>query len=115
VEISLTRFEALSQVVFVEEHIQRVFQDERLSITNSAQVGLPTGICLLQGQRGFADALASLVVPRAQSTDAPAPDLLRLCFDGGVQLRVPNRSSVSGTEAFVFIGRGERVVVEHNA
>jgi hypothetical protein len=79
--------ETLSQVVFVHDYFQLVFQDETFNIYNFAEV-VREGAILRQGQVGFCDAAVGLIGEKVVSfTTAPTGELV-LRFASGVSLRV---------------------------
>ena len=108
----LTPESPLSEVVFVHDYLQLVFQDERLSVFNPCSLTAP-GLKLRTGEPGFCDALVSLIGQTA-SACAQSSELLSLSFSGGVVLAVlPDQSG--SVEAFAFHSEGNRVIVERNA
>ena len=78
--------EQLSQMVFVHDYIQLVFQDERFSIYNRASITL-NDTALKQRETGFADALVSLIGQRVVSVREATEPMLTLVFERGVQVR----------------------------
>lgn len=102
--------EPLSQVVFVHDYIQLVFQDACFSIYNIAELQLAE-TTLLQGQPGFCDALVGLIgLPLISVSSGP---MLSLSFQGGVMFVVTEGSS--GPEAWQYNSPGFSSVVEQNA
>jgi hypothetical protein len=107
--------EALSQVVFVNDYIQLVFQDERFSIYNYAQV-VRGGDVLRQGQPGFCDTLVSLIGQRITSFAVTGSSKLSLKFESGAEFHVlSSDDAVRGPEAYEFHGTDDLLVVEQNA
>jgi hypothetical protein len=109
---NLTPQSPLSQVVFVHDYLQLVFQGERLSIYNPCSLTGP-GLNLQTGDPGFCDALVSLIGQTA-SACADSSELLSLSFSGGVVLAVlPDQLGL--VEAFTFHSEDSRAIVERNA
>ena len=105
----------LSQVVFVRDYLQLVFEDEVLSVYNLASLVLH-GSEIHQESTGFCDGLVSLIGQRAVQIELAEQCALSLAFAGGAVLHVLGcESAVRGPEAFQFAGRDDLVVVEQNA
>ena len=102
--------EPLSQVVFVHDYIQLVFQDSGFSIYNIAELRLGE-TSVFQGQLGFCDGLVGLIGLSLISVSARP--MLSLTFQGGVMLVVTEASS--GPEAWQYNSPGCPIVVEQNA
>lgn len=102
--------EPLSQVVFIHDYLQLVFQDACFSIYNPAE--LRQGDSLLsQGEPGFCDVLVSLIgQPLTLASSSPS---LSLTFQGGTILVVAQFGQ--GLEAWQYAALGEPIVVEQNA
>jgi hypothetical protein len=108
---SLTPQAPLSQVVFVHDYLQLVFDDERFSIFNPCLLSV-AGRDVRAGTMGFCDSLVALIGQTA--TRSSTSELLLLCFSGGATLTVL-RSNSGSVEAFTFHGEHNLVVVERNA
>jgi hypothetical protein len=102
--------EPLSQVVFIHDYLQLVFQDACFSIYNPAE--LRQGDSLLsQGEPGFGDVLVSLIgQPLTSASSSPS---LSLTFQGGTILVIAQFGQ--GPEAWQYSALGEPIVVEQNA
>jgi hypothetical protein len=100
----------LSQVVFIHDYLQLVFQDACFSIYNSSELSLG-GVSVLFGQPGFCDGLVSLIGQALKSVSG-SPSLT-LSFQSGAILVVAQ--SGSGPEAWQFNSVGGPIVVEQNA
>jgi hypothetical protein len=101
----------LTQVCFVHEYIQLVFQDVSFSLSNKVRIE-NDGDVFLQGEPGFCDALVSLIGLRPIDV-ARAP----LTFDFGMGVRIivqNNDASVSGPEAWTAHFSSGEIFVEHN-
>lgn len=100
----------LSQVVFVHDYVQFVFQDRAFTLFNNVtyQIG---AVALAQGEPGFCDALVGLIGNAA--TVEAACGSLTLDFGAGHRLAVS--SSGAGPEAWMFTVVGVPTVVEQNA
>ena len=107
--------EPLSQVVFIHDYLQLVFQDERFSIYNLAEVEL-RGVKVTQGQPGFCDVVVSLIGQRVTAASHSDVYALRLSFEEGAQFVVrSDEAAITGPEAFKFNGKNQLLIVEQNA
>lgn len=105
--------DALSQVVFVHDYVQLVFQDCGFSLYNVVTYCQGATI-IRQGRPGFSDALVSLINQTASVEAQPGALLLR--FAGGGLLSVPTSGpDARGPEAWQFSRLGGPTVVEQNA
>jgi hypothetical protein len=103
--------EALTQVVFVHDYVQLVFEDERLSVYNMATVSVRGGI-LRTGAPRFAEALVALIGQRAEVIASP----FSLRFSNGATFTISFApEDVRGPEAFTFVGKGGLMVADQNA
>jgi len=106
--------EPLTQVVFIHDYLQLVFQSQCLSVYNLAQLE-QNGTTLTQGASGFCDSLVGLIgcaVVRAHRNDRYK---LILEFQNGDKFLIPSAGEyVRGLEAFQFNGSDEFLVVEQN-
>lgn len=100
----------LSEVAFVHDYFQLVFQDACFSIYNAAELS-EHGKVFSQGNPGFCDALVGLIGQSLSS--ALVKPTLSLTFQGGAVLVVTSHSS--GPEAWQYNSSGNPVVVEQNA
>ena len=103
----------LSQVVFVHDYVQLVFQDENFSLYNSVRVRLGA-IEFEQRSTGFADALVSLIGLAVVEVGSSEDCALMLNFERGAQVQVLKARGEEGPEAFQFNGRHGPIVVERN-
>jgi hypothetical protein len=112
-DISLQPEDSLSQVVFVHDYLQLVFQDYAFSIYNQATYTLGA-IAIRPGEAGFCDALVSL---NGQTTQVDfAGNTLSLRFNSGAVVSVESSGAASrGPEAWQFGWFGGPLVVEQNA
>lgn len=107
--------EPLSQVVFIHDYLQLVFQDEGFNIYNLAELEL-RGVKVTQGQPGFCDAVVSLIGQRVTAASHSDAYALRLSFEEGAQFVVrSDEAAITGPEAFEFNGKNQPPVVEQNA
>lgn len=112
---NLSPAEPLSQVVFVHDYLQLVFQDETFSIYNLTELVFRS-IEILQGTPGFCDGLVNLIGQRAVSVAQTERWALSLSFEGGAKLHVLSSGvAARGPEAFQFAGKDNLLVVEQNA
>ena len=106
--------EPLSQVVFIHDYLQLVFQDEGFSIYNLAEVE-QRGVTIRLGEPGFCDAVVALIGQRVADVSRSDAHVLKLSFEGGAQFAVRNdEEAVAGPEAFEFNGKNQPPVVEQN-
>lgn len=111
--VDLQPKQPLSQVVFVQDYLQLVFQDCCFTVYNLATYSSVSGE-LRQGEPGFCDALVSLIDKTAR-VDALAGNLL-LHFSDGALVSVPvSGADARGAEAWQFSQVGYATVVEKNA
>ena len=105
--------EPLSQVVFIHDYVQLIFQNEGFSIFNRSQL-MSTSGALHHGERGFADALVRLIGRRVVACSTG--EGLTLTFEGGeVFSLLTGEEDVRGPEAFTYARDGVTLVVEQNA
>ena len=103
----------LSQVVFVHDYLQLIFQDCVFSLYNLATY-TASDITLTQGDAGFCDALVSLIEQTVRVEVLPGK--LSLYFDNGAVVSIPSTDeAIRGTEAWQFSRLGGSVVVDQNA
>ena len=103
----------LSQVVFVHDYLQLVFQDCAFTLYNCATYTKGT-TALRQGQIGFCDALVSLIDQDAR-TEVRSESLV-LHFTSGAVVSVPTSGpNARGPEAWQFNRLGAPPVVEQNS
>lgn len=102
----------LSQVVFVHNYLQLVFQNSGFSIYNAATL-LSNGVAVERGQSGFCDKLVGLIGQPLLGVVAPDDSSLILTFQDGSVLSVA--SVGSGPEAWQFNSISGPVVVAQNA
>jgi len=104
----------LSQVVFVHDYFQLVFQGETLSVYNQASVHRGSAV-FAHGEPGFFDALLQLIGQQATATPAQPGIMLALRFTSGTELRVQDGgASPAQLEGFSFSGHAGAFVVGHN-
>jgi hypothetical protein len=110
----LTPAERLSQVVFIHDYIQLVFQDDVFSIYNAAEVSVEEAK-FSQGRPGFTDALIGLIESRATSVISGTEYSLQIFFEKGAVVTVLRGSAKdNGPEAWQFGSLGGPVIVEIN-
>ena len=103
----------LSQVVFIHDYLQLVFQDCAYTLYNTANYSLGA-VAYRQGEPGFCDALVSLIDQTAQA-DARSNGLY-LQFAKGAIVSVPlSGPDANGPEAWQFGQLGGPYAVEQNA
>ena len=83
------------------DYVQLVFEEERFSLYNSVMVcSGDTG--LQRSERGFADALVSMLGKRVISATATEAEPLSIVFTDGTEIRVFKDSEGANPEAFAF-------------
>lgn len=100
----------LSQVVFIHDYFQLVFQNVCFSIYNESEIRIGAS-SLVQQQPGFCDTLVGLIGKVLM--DVSASPSLALTFEDGVVL-VVGRSG-RAAEAWQYRSAGGEMVVEQNA
>lgn len=103
--------EPLTQVIFVHDYIQLIFQDEWFSLHNAVEIEA-AGLRFTQGTDGFADALVRLIGFRVVSASECEFGPLKLCFEGGPNVTVTWKGA--GPEAFDFGQGGVITMVGQN-
>lgn len=109
--------EPLSQVIFIHDYLQLVFQDEVFSIYNVSKL-VNDGTELTQGTPGFCDAMVNLIEQHVVGVSSTTEYPLSLMFNNGSQFVVLGGDLGSrGPEAFQYINRNNLnlIVVEQNA
>lgn len=101
--------EPLSQVVFVHDYIQLVFQDACFSIYNTVELRQGETVTL-QGCPGFCDGLVNLIGQSLISASVEPP--LSLEFQSGLVLVVQQPGD--GPEAWQYSSSTGSIVVEQN-
>ncbi len=107
----LRPIEPISQVVFIHDYFQLVFQDETFSIYNHVELKIGDRH-VHGGQAGFCDELVSLIGQRATEVTRPEGFALSVHFESGVQLLVSDYGL--GPEAFQFNNVAGHLFVEQN-
>ena len=106
--------EPLSQVVFVHDYFQLVFQDDTFNIHNLAEV-VWEGDILRQGQVGFCDAVVGLIGRRVISFTTASRGELILSFESEANLRVfggPEGQDGFPHDAWEYHGPNDLLVCE---
>jgi hypothetical protein len=114
-ELQLNPTEPLTQVVFVHDYVQLVFDTDILSIYNPMTFHVSQGERLAQGQIGFADALVGLIGAKALSVHTSQDQCLALQFESKGKLAVRRATDDSARpEAFQFSSGAGDIVVQQN-
>lgn len=102
----------LSQVVFVHDYLQLVFEDDCFSVFNRCAL-LISANELVRDAPGFADALVNLIGERVVSCETePA---LKLRFESGAQFEVRmGDADVAGPEAYAYTRAGGVAAIAQN-
>ena len=112
--VDLKPVDALSQVVFIHDYLQLVFQFQRFSIFNVSEI-VRGGQVLRSGAPGFSDALISLIDHRVVAAGTTGRFKLSLTFDDGTEFHVLSGCDAErGPEAFEFWLEGGSSVVRQN-
>lgn len=101
--------EPVSQVVFIDDYFQVVFQDERFSFYCPVEVRSDDRR-LTQGQPGFCDAAVELIGERATSVVVGKDGDLTIAFSSGAGLLARPSPLDVGPEAWQFNGLGGHIV-----
>jgi hypothetical protein len=104
--------EPLSQVVFIHDYFQLVFQDSSFSIFNTTVIRF-NGAFIQQGHQGFCDHLIGLIGQSVLGVAASDDSLLSLTFQDGTELSVTPIGQ--GPEAWQFNTTGSPSVIAQNA
>lgn len=102
----------VSQVVFVEDYFQLLFQEERFSFFEVVEVATDQRI-LSRGQPGFCDALVELIGERASSVAMDDAGGLTVVFGSGSALRARSGAG-AGPEAWKFDGSDGQIIISPN-
>ena len=103
----------LTQVVFIHDYLQLVFEGECFTIYNRASLQTPAGETK-QGDPGFADGLVALL--GSQVVSCETEPVLRLRFESGAEVVVSMaEADANGPEAFQYSRNGGVYLVEQNA
>ncbi|MCP2088226.1 UNVERIFIED_ORG: hypothetical protein J2Y81_004313 [Paraburkholderia sediminicola] len=100
----LIPLEPLSQVAFILDYFQLVFQEERFTVYNRAAVADGENL-IWQGTTGFCDKLVELIGQSVTTVTRTDAFVLCLCFSGGATFHVEADHEPLWPEAFDFIGR----------
>jgi hypothetical protein len=103
----------LSQVVFVHDYVQLVFQDSGFTLYNPL-IYQDKGVTLTQGDAGFCDALVKLIGSSATVETAPLQLVFRFSNGASFHMAIAE-AAVHGPEAWTFSRLGRPLVVEQNA
>jgi hypothetical protein len=102
----LIPLEPLSQVAFVHDYFQLVFQEERLTVYNRAVVADGENF-IRQGTPGFCDKLVGLIGQNVVAVGQTDQYVLSLRFSGGPTFHIEANKQPLWPEAFDFIGRNQ--------
>jgi hypothetical protein len=107
--------EPLTQVVFIHDYMQIVFEDESFNIYNLAEIE-NRGVKIEQGEPIFCNALVSLIGQRVIAVSRTNSHALKLSFSDGANFLVRcDNAAIKSPEAFEFNGNNQPTVVEQNA
>lgn len=100
----LVPVEPLSQVVFIHDYFQLVFQEERFTVYNRAAVAEGANL-IRQGSTGFCDKLVGLIGQRVVAVTRTDAHVLCLRFSDGAAFQIEVDEDRLWPEAFDFTGR----------
>ena len=100
----LIPLEPLSQVVFIHDYFQLVFEEERLTVYNRA-AGANGESLIWHGTTGFCDKLVGLIGQGVVAVTRTDAYVLCLHFSNGAAFYIEADHEPSWPEAFDFIGR----------
>ena len=107
--------EPLSQVVFIHDYLELIFQEESFSVYNVVKL-VHNEKEFIQGSPGFSDLLVSLIGQRVVAASREPEYPLSLAFERGARLIVLSGAlGARGPEAFQYAGHNNLIVVEQNA
>ena len=109
---NLVPADPLTQVVFVHEYLQLVFQDTGFSLYNPVELRL-NGHVIRQNESGFADGLVGLIGQSVLSAATVETSGLALSFTSGTIVSVD--SDGPGPEAWQFNSLGCAPVIAQNS
>jgi hypothetical protein len=110
----LQPLEPMSQVIFVHDYLQLVFQDDIFTLYNPAEIRCAE-TQISHGSPGFCDALVALLGRRVTSVSVDHAEPLILSFENGTRVIVPvSGPSARGPEAWKFGKTNGAVVVQEN-
>ena len=112
--VNLVPAEPLSQVVFVHDYVQLVFQAESFSLFNRLRV-TSSARTATQGETEFPGLLVALIGQQVTRVAEGSVAMLELHFQDGTSVQVlRGEEFAAGPEAFMFAGDGDVLVVEQN-
>ena len=104
----------MSQVVFVHDYLQLVFQSATLTVYNTVSLECNDGTFTF-GKTGFADAMVGLIGQRILEGNASEQHALEFSFESGATLRIARRDVLNpGPEAFMVHTDDGEIVAEKN-
>jgi hypothetical protein len=104
--MDMTPKDELSQVVFIHDYLQLVFQDVYFTLL-TPPILTSDGERFRPGERGFCDELVSLISSKATAVERGANDDLSISFANGAKVSVlTSDPRATGPEAWHFGGAG---------
>ena len=98
--------EPLSQVAFMHDYFQLVFQEERFTVYNKVAIADGENV-IRQGSVGFCDKLVEFIGQSVVAVTQTDAYVLCLRFSGGATFQVEADQGPLWPEAFDFIGRSQ--------
>lgn len=102
----LVPVEPLSQVAFIHDYFQLVFQEERFTVYNRVAIADRENV-IRQGTVGFCDKLVEFIGQSVVTITQTDAYVLCLRFSGGATVMIEADHDPSWPEAFDFIGRSQ--------
>ena len=107
--------EPLSQVIFIHDYIQLIFQEYILSIYNPIEIYVENKT-ITDGEMGFADALRNLIGNRVIKTNYKQNTSASFEFSNKVKICISlEQNDNLGPEAFQLNDSESQILVEQNA
>lgn len=98
--------EPVSQVAFIHDYFQLVFQEERFTVYNKVAISDGENV-IRQGSVGFCDKLVEFIGQSVVAVTQTDAYVLCLRFSGGATFQVEADHDPLWPEAFDFIGRSQ--------
>ncbi len=102
----LRQCEPLSEIRFLHDYLQLIFQECLLTINNDPEIRLANGQVIRRYSAGFCDVLAGLIGENVKTALLVENERCSIEFTGGVELVIPlTKGSAKAAEAFELSGR----------
>ena len=106
----------MSQVVFIHDYIQLIFQDCIINVYNDSEIIPKNKPAIIKGSTGYADSIVQLIDKKITEVTYSEGEKLSLLFSNGNRFNILLGSSAAhGPEAFEISGYPiEDTIVEQN-